>query len=132
MSGKSKNSRETDRPFAPAVLKQAAEIAARYKILFWFEDSEYYGRGLEVLAMDDGKTPEACIANVREALTNAVAAMLEKGEIPPSPALDERRTEQINLRLSAEEKLAIETAASSRGFKGVSDFVRSAAIAAAR
>ncbi|HET6246964.1 MAG TPA: DUF1778 domain-containing protein [Tepidisphaeraceae bacterium] len=135
MSGKSKNSHEgleLDRPFAPAILKRAAEIAAEYKILIWLEDGEYYGKGLEVLAMNDGKTPDQCIRNVRATLVTAVAGMLEKGEVPPLPASEERRTEQINVRLSAEEKLTLESAAASRGYKGLSDFVRSAAIAATR
>src|ERR1700733_5090485 len=130
MSGKSKSSRskelQPDRPFDPGILKRAAQIAAQFKILIWFEDGEYYGRGLEVLAMNDGKTPQACIQNVRDTLVTAVAGMLEKGEVPPLPASEERRTEQVNIRLSAEEKLALENAASSRGYKGVSDFVRSA------
>jgi predicted RNase H-like HicB family nuclease len=102
------------------------------KFLIWFEDGEYYGRGLEVLAMNDGKTPDECIQNVRDTLVTAVAAMLEKGEVPPAPASEERRSEQVNVRLSVEEKLALGNAASSRGYKGISDFVRTAAIAATR
>lgn len=136
MSSKSKTSHKgtlkPDRPFDPKILARAEEIAAQYKIVIWFEDGEYYGRGLEVMAMNDGRTPDECIRNVRDILVTAVAGMLEKGQVPPAPATEERRTEQVNVRLSAEEKLTLESAAQSQGYKGLSDFVRSAAIAAAR
>jgi uncharacterized protein (DUF1778 family) len=34
----------------------------------------------------------------------------------------------VNLRLSAEEKLRLETAAQRKGFRGLSDFIRAAAL----
>jgi predicted RNase H-like HicB family nuclease len=135
MSAKSKNSRSkrVDRPFDPDVLKRAARIAAQYKILVWFENGEYYGHGLEVPgAMNNGKTPDECIANVRDTLMTAVAVMLEDGEVPPPPASEERRTEQINVRLTQEEKLSLDTAAKGLGYTGLSDFVRAAALSAIR
>jgi uncharacterized protein (DUF1778 family) len=58
--------------------------------------------------------------------------MLEQGQSPPPPASEEMRVEQVNVRLTAEEKLALETAAQSKGYKGLSDFVRAAALTAAR
>ena len=59
---------------------------------------------------------------------SAVAWMLEKGEVPPPPASAGRRTEQVILRLSVEEKLMLEATARSRGFSGLADYIRAAVI----
>lgn len=132
MLKKSKNSsRNTaiDRPFDPEILKQAAEIAAQYRIVLVWEDNEYYGNAVEMpYVMADGKTPNQCVKATREILTTAVAYLLEKGQTPPSPTSESKRTEQINLRLTKMEKFRLEEAARSGGFRGVSDYVRSAAL----
>jgi predicted RNase H-like HicB family nuclease len=138
---KSRNFRErkrklkTARPFAPEILRRAEEIARRYQVIVWFDEEcgEYYGRGVELpSAMGDGATPDACVAHTREAFVALVAYMLEEGQSPPPPAIEGVRTEQVNVRLSAEEKLVLETAAQSQGYRGISDFVRAAALSAAR
>ena len=118
------------RPFSPRLLARAGEFASSYKLVVWFEDGEWYGRGLEVPdAMNDGKTPEECIRNVRDILTTHVAAMIERGETPPAPSTEQIRSEQVNIRLTREEKLAMETAAQRQGFRGLSDYVRAAGVA---
>jgi predicted RNase H-like HicB family nuclease len=128
MSGRSRRSsraRAIDAPFAPAVLKRAREIADSYQIILHFEDGEYYGRGLELPSvMNDGRTPDECVRHTRDILTTTIAYMLENGETPPPPASEGKRTEQVNIRLTPEEKLLLEETAKSRGFRGVSDFVR--------
>jgi predicted RNase H-like HicB family nuclease len=130
---KSSSSQRPDRPFTPSIIKRAIEIVSRYRTQIWFEDGEYYGRGVELPnAMSDGKTPEQCIRNTREAMITAVATMLEDGETPPPPASEGVRNEQVNVRLTAEERLALETAAQQHGFRGLSDFIRNAALAASR
>ena len=131
MSAKSKSSsKAVDRPFDATVLKRARAIAEQYQIILQFEDGEYYGRGLEMpYVMNDGKTPDACVRATREALTVAVATLLEAGDAPPAPASEGKRTEQVNVRLTPEEKLLLEEAARSRGFRGLGDFVRSTALA---
>jgi uncharacterized protein (DUF1778 family) len=58
--------------------------------------------------------------------------VLESGKAPPSPASEDKRTEQVNVRLTKGEKFAFEDAASRQGYRGVSDFVRSAAMKEAR
>lgn len=94
-----------------------------------FEDGAYYGRSLEMPgAMDDGKTPDECVRKAREAMTVAVAVMLESGQTPPLPALEGRRTQQVNIRLSPEERVLIEESARARGFRGISDYMRSLAL----
>jgi len=67
-----------------------------------------------------------------EATTLAVATLLESGEHPPAPARDGNREHQMNIRLTAEEKLALEAAARQRGFRSVSDYVRHAALERSR
>jgi predicted RNase H-like HicB family nuclease len=111
------------------VLKQARAIADKYQIILQFEDGEYYGRGLEMpYVMNDGKTPDACVQSTRESLAVAVATLLEAGDVPPAPASEGKRTEQVNVRLTPEEKLLLQEASRSKGFRGLGDFVRSAAL----
>jgi predicted RNase H-like HicB family nuclease len=116
-----------DRPFDPVLLERARHIAEQYRVIIRREDGEYYGQALELPgAMNDGKTPAQCLENTIDIVTTTIAAILERGEIPPLPASDERRDEQVNVRLSKLEKITFEEAARSRGFRGLSDFMRSA------
>ena len=131
MSRKSKSSKAIDRPFDPDVLKRAREIAARYQVIIEDEEGLYVGRGLELPnAYEDGRTPDECVRKAREMFVSVVATMIEDGEVPPPPAKEGKRTEQVNVRLSAEEKLVLEASARRKGFAGLADYIRSAAIAA--
>lgn len=124
-----KSSKRIDRPIDPQVLRRAQQIADAYQIILHFQDGEYYGRGLELPnVMNDGKTPDECVAATRQILRTTVAHMLEQGQMPPPPALENKRSEQINVRLTAEEKLLLEEAARNRGYRGVSDFIRTASL----
>lgn len=135
MSAKPKKSSKNaiDRPFDPVLLNTARDIADSYQIILSFEDGEYYGRGLEMPhVMNDGKTPDECVAKTRDILTTAIAYLLENGEVPPSAASENKRSEQVNIRVTPEEKLLLEEAARNKGFRGVSDFVRSASLGSIR
>jgi len=134
MSAKSRRSAKAiDRPFEAELLATAKRLAAQYQVILTLEEGQWYGRGLELPnVFGDGKTPAQCVKNTQEALAGAVAYMLEKGQRPPSPARSGARTQQVNIRLSPEEKVLLEAAARQRGFTGVSDFVRSAAVDAAK
>jgi predicted RNase H-like HicB family nuclease len=129
-SAKSKSrSAKLDRPFDAELLKRARQIAEQYRIIIHHEDGEYYGQALELPgAMNDGNTPVECLENTIDIVTTTIATMLERGEIPPLPASDERREEQVNVRLSKLEKLTFEEVARSRGFRGLSDFMRAATL----
>ena len=119
-----------DQPFDPRVLERARKIVERYQVVVWFENGEWHGRGVELPnAMNDGKTAEECVVNTRDILVTTVAYLIESGEAPPPPARDNLRTEQVNVRLTVEEKMAVEAAATGKGFRGVGDFMRSAALA---
>ena len=131
MSDKSKDSKgqALDRPFDAAILARAREIVANYEIVIAFEDGEWYGHGLELPgAHGDGKTPQAAVADTREAMIGVVAYMLEEGERPPEPAREGHRSVQINIRVTPEEKAVLESRSRSRGFRGLSDFIRSSVL----
>jgi predicted RNase H-like HicB family nuclease len=119
-----------DKPFSTSILHKAEKIAGQYRIIL--EKNEklgFIGNSVELPNVyADGETPEKCFQAVERALSIAVATMIENGQTPPLPASDEKRTEQVNVRLTAEEKMLISNAANSSGFKGISDFIRSVAI----
>ena len=79
-------------------------------------------------AMSDGDTIEKCVANTFDATASGIAVMLEAGQTPPAPAHEGKRDQQVNIRLTAEEKLRLEGLASRDGFRSLSDYVRSAAL----
>jgi predicted RNase H-like HicB family nuclease len=133
-SAKSRNSNNAekalDRPFDKAILAKAKAIVEQYKIVLEFEDGDWYGHGLEMpTAYGDGKTVAAAVADTREGLITAVAYMLEKGQTPPEPAREGNRSAQVNVRLTPEEKVSLETRAKARGFRGLSDFIRASVLA---
>jgi len=128
MSAKSKNSGlDPARPFDSAVWAKAEAVAKRYQFITWYDEDEkaYFGRCVEYPeAMSHGETPADRDAMVMEAVTLGIATMLEHGQRPPLPARDQKRTEQVNIRLSRAEKGLIEEAARADGFRGVADYLR--------
>ena len=134
MSAKSKNLKTDDlrRPFDVDTLAAAARLAERYQIILVQDEGVWIGRGLEMPNVyGDGKTPGLCIKQTRQAMTAAVATMLELGQRPPAPAGD-KRVEQVNVRLTTEEKLTIERTAKANGFRGIGDFMRTRALASSK
>ena len=122
-----RRSADPHRPFNDAVLKRARAIARKYRIILKPDpDLGWIGNSVEMPNVyADGRTPDACVRQTVEALTTAVATMLELGQAPPEAS--ERKT-QVNIRLTAEEKLLIASRAVQRGFRGISDYVRAAAL----
>jgi predicted RNase H-like HicB family nuclease len=99
-------------------------------MIIWAEDGEYYGRGVELpFAFGDGKTVEQCVKDTRRAFVATVASLLQDGYAPPAPATEGRRDQQINIRLSSEEKLMLETKARQSGAAGISEYIRAVALA---
>jgi predicted RNase H-like HicB family nuclease len=137
MSRNSKNSSKSGaksktlkKPFKESIVRKAKKIVADYRIIL--ERNErlgYIGSSVEIpTVFADAKTPEKCYKAVQDALMVAVATMIECGQRPPQPASMGLRTEQVNVRLTAEEKLLFANAAMNLGFKGISDFIRSTAL----
>ena len=118
-----------DRPFRKGIVEEARRIAGRYKIILEDEDGHWYGHGLELSgANGDGKTVQAAVKDTREAMVGIVAYMLEEGQRPPAPAREGVRSVQVNIRLTPEEKAALESQSRAGGFRGLSDFIRAAAL----
>jgi predicted RNase H-like HicB family nuclease len=119
-----------DQPFSHAILRKAKKLVANYRItLERNENLGFIGSAVELpTVFADAKTPEKCYKAAQEALTVAVATMLECGQTPPQPISARKRSEQVNVRLTAEEKVLLSNAASNLGFKGISDFLRNIAL----
>ena len=126
MSNKSKR---LNKKFDNKVLSKARRIAEKYEVILAYEAGEWSGRGLEMPnVFGDGKTPDECIKNTMEGLISTVAHLLERGETVPAPASEGKRTEQVNIRLTAEEKVILSASARSKGFHGLADFIRAKAL----
>ena len=126
-AGKKRTKDALDRLFARDILRRATELAQSYKIVLEPDPDEgFVGQVLEApMWIGVGKTADACVRETREIAISALATMLEAGQAPPVPSSQNLRNEQINIRVTAEEKLRLEEAARSKGFRGISDFVRS-------
>lgn len=79
-----------------------------------------------VFAHADGELE--CLAATRKALAEAVAHLLETGGRPPAPADEHKREVQLNIRLTADERIRIQEKARQAGFRSLSDYVRRAAL----
>jgi predicted RNase H-like HicB family nuclease len=125
------NDESLDRPFDRGIWKRAADIARTYSLILEPEpEVGYVGSALELPnVFADGKTPDKCVRETIEALMAVVARMLELGKTPPAAALEsEQRDVQLNIRVSPREKLIIEKTARAKGFRGVSEYLRTVAV----
>lgn len=132
--GRTPKSEAPDRPFDPAILRQAREIAASYRLTFESEpDVGFVGSSVEMPGVfADGKTIESCARETLEALATTVATMLEMDERVPAPASESKREQQVHIRLTADERLRIEESARQAGFRSVSDYMRYTALRGSR
>lgn len=119
-------SRAIDRPFDPAILKRAKSVVADYQLVIWQEDGEWCAKGVEVPnAFAAADSLAACEREWREVCVTLIAYGIEKGEEPPPAAREGVRSEQVNMRVSSTERLALETRVLQGGHKGISDYIRS-------
>lgn len=118
----------------PAVLRKSEKLVDGYKIVIEpHNESGFVGSAVEFpTAYAKGKTREECLKATKEVLTAAVATMMHLGGTPPAPASAQRRTAQVNVRLTPAEKDMMSRAATESGYKGLGDFLRAAAIKAAK
>jgi predicted RNase H-like HicB family nuclease len=120
------------RRISPVLLRRAASIVSGYRVVLEpREGAGYVGYSVELPGvMAGGSTPAECAEATVTAQTGMVATMLEAGERPPSPSSESKRGSQVNLRVTLEEKLVLESAAKRQGFRGVSEFLRTAGLRA--
>src|SRR5665213_663864 len=123
MSNKQKNV-VNKQPFDRKILSKAKRAVEEYRFAFWREDGRYVGQCVEMDTLGIGDTVEDCIAEAKILAITGLAYMLESGKRPPLPARNQTRNVQVNIRLSLDEKRAIEEAASKGGFRGISDYLR--------
>ncbi len=114
----------------PGVLREAEKLVDGYKIVIEpHKEAGFLGSAVEFpTAFAKGKTREKCLEATKEVLTAAVATMIHLGGTPPAPAAAQRRTTQVNVRLTPTEKDLMTRAAADSGFKGLGDFLRAAAM----
>lgn len=136
MSAKSRNSSARKRTEAGAkrgVAAEAIRLAEEYETILASEDGRWYGRGLELpYVFGEGQTPAECIEDTRAALAATIAHLWGQGEKPPAPSREGKRNVQVNIRLTSQEKALLESVARRKGFEGLSEFFRTAALEAAR
>lgn len=138
MATRSKRAGETevipDGPMDPSHRQRARRIIADFSIILEpQDDGTFVGRSIELpYCLGHGKTASDCFESTRRVLEATVATMLEAGHRPPTAAREKMRTEQVNIRLTQEEKLILEQAAQVKGFQNLSSFLRSVALAEAR
>ncbi len=116
-------------PFDKAILAEAQRIVDAYDIVMRREGSEWVGHALEYPeAIGVGKTVQQCMEETRKSLLVGVASILEDGDTPPIPARQNVRSEQVNLRLTPEEKAVLESRSRTKGFRGIADYVRASVL----
>ena len=124
-------SKVLERPFEDSLLRQAKRIVDDYSIVIKKDNQlGFVGSALEIpTVFADGRTHSKCYQATRDALVAAVATMLECGRKPPLASPGRKRTVQVNIRLTPQEKLILSNASTDLGFRGISDFIRNCALA---
>jgi predicted RNase H-like HicB family nuclease len=121
--------KDPTRRFDPKDLKRASEIAKRYSSVLTFDDGSFAMRCIEMpTVVAFGDTPEEAMADYHGCLELALVYKIEEGEEIPLPTNDDQRTQQVNIRLTAMEKLRLEAISKQQGYRSLSDFMRAAAM----
>ena len=104
---------------------RARKIAQHYRIIIERDGrTGYIGQAIELPDVyASGGTPESCYENTAANVAKAVAMLLQKGLLPPTPD-DLPKNENLHIRLTADEKIVLEQRAKQQGFKGTSDYAR--------
>jgi hypothetical protein len=114
------------------LVKRADSIVKGYQLkLIPTSGGQFIGTSAELPLVATKAASDRIVEATHEALLGAVLAMLSEG-IDPPPPVSARRDIQVNVRVSATEKEIIETAARSSGLRGVSEYLRTAALERAR
>jgi predicted RNase H-like HicB family nuclease len=109
------------------LLKRAADIALQYRLVITpHGSSRFVGNAVELPGIVvEASTIAECGSTLQEALLATVARMLHEERVPPLPSQNSTRTEQVNIRMTSQERLLLDDAARRHGHRGISDFLRS-------
>lgn len=113
--------------------RRADEIVTRYELVL----SESRGQGWIGYSKElpgvvvHAATPDECSRAARTAQRDSVVALLRNNLPVPEPG-GEPRVLQMNLRITPSDRAAFQRAAEKTGSRSVSEFVREAALEAAR
>ena len=122
---------DRDHVFPLTIQRRATKAASNYQIVIQAHpEGGFAGRVGEMRSIVGfGETVLDCYQETLENLTFALAILMEDGQKIPSPFSDRSRAEQVNVRLTSEEKQQLVERAKAGGFRGVSDYVRAKALA---
>lgn len=111
------------------VRKRATNLVQQYSIVMTTSvDNLYHVRFAEFAEISvSGTDIETCIVNLRDAGVTHVLQLLRDDKNVPRPLQNLTRREQVNVRLTSEEKVVIASAARKRG-KRISDYMRARAL----
>lgn len=122
--------RKGDHIIDDASLAEGERLARNYRIVLQpHERKGFQGTVLEMpTVFAFGSDPTSCVNATYETLAVGLASMIDEGVEPPPPVTERKRTCQMNVRLTAEEKLILQETASQRGYRSASDYVRTVAL----
>ncbi len=108
----------------------ARKIAGQYRLVIEpLVGVGFAGHALELPGVvADGSTLVECVQATRFAVETAVEAMLRNGLKPPAGSSGSKRTEQVNIRLTSDEKARLLEESVRSGFRGLSEYLRSLAL----
>lgn len=129
-SAKKPSLKNVEKPFEQSLLQRAKKLADDYSLIVRKDDRlGFIGSSIELPnVFAEGTTISQCYNATREALAVAIATMIECGRKPPNFSSARKRTVQVNIRLTQEEKLLLSNTSTDLGFRGISDFIRKCAL----
>lgn len=108
---------------------EIAEQSSHYTRLIDAEGRTYVGRIRELPGVfASGQSREHCAKALEFALETTLLFYLRDGVTPPRMIDRNKRTEQVNIRLSPMERDSLAAESDRRGFRGLGDFIRAIAL----
>jgi predicted RNase H-like HicB family nuclease len=126
---KATKNKSLEAPFDAALWRRATKSAEKYSVLVQAVGDRFIARCVEMPGVTAlGATSDEALQALREPLTVAIATLLESDRKVPAPAGEGKRESQVNVKLTAEERIIVEEASKREGFRGLSDYFRHAAL----
>lgn len=105
------------------LLARAKSIVSGYQLKITSTGpNTFIGSAYELPLVLARGSADRIVEETRDALICAVCVILQEGGAPPEGG---RRDIQVNVRMSAVEKDTLESVARARGYRGISDYLRS-------